>query len=190
MTKHRKWSLHLLPSFPSWSLGTRESDVCVKLRLRESHVVDGMNTQRDKKSPSKDAGRKWPWWEPHVFTAGVLAALVVLMIACGYITRIPFVEHILFALMTIAAIIQVVRRSSTATSVGGNVALSVFFGLASLAYSSKSELLLGIEYSVLSVIWLALAIHAGVIRHRMRKERLARLDRAVDTLRGVFRDDQ
>lgn len=149
-----------------------------------------MNTQRDISSASKDDSRKWPRWGPYVFTAGVLAALIVMMIVFGYVARIPFVEHILFGLMTIAAVVQVVRRSSTASSVGGNVLLSGFLGLAGLAYFSKSELVLGIEYSALSAIWFALAIRAGVIRHRMRKEGLRRLDRARETLRAAVRDDQ
>ena len=166
-----------------------KTNVGVELRLHEQDL-DGVNTQRDENSAAKDVGRKWPRWDPYLFTAGVLTALIVLLIVFGYVTRIPFVEHILFGLMTIAAVVQAIRRSSTLSSVSGDILLSAFFGLAGLAYLSKSELLLGIEYSVLSVIWLSMAAHAGVNRHTLRKEGLARLDRAVETLRGVVQDDQ
>ena len=166
-----------------------KTNVGVELRLHEQDL-DGVNTQRDENSAAKDVGRKWPRWDPYLFTAGVLTTLIVLLIVFGYVTRIPFVEHILFVLMTIAAVVQAVRKSSTLSSVGGNILLSAFFGLAGVAYFSKSELVLGIEYSVLAIIGLSLAVHAGVIRHRLRKEGLVRLDRAVETLRGVVRDDQ
>ncbi len=99
-----------------------------------------MSIHADGNTDEKTPGPKWPWWEPYVFTACVLAAFVVLLMVFGYIARIPFAEHILFALMTIAAVIEAIRRSTTAPSLAGQIFLVVFFGLASFAYFSGNQL--------------------------------------------------
>lgn len=149
-----------------------------------------MNTQTDETPGGKTRGARWPWWEPYVFTAFFLAAVVALLMVFGYIARIPFVEHILFALMTVAAVIEASRRSSTVPSLAGNISLTLFFSVACFAYVSKAELLLGIGYAVLAVIWFCLSINAAVARRRMKRERSAKLDRAVETLRRAVENDK
>ena len=108
----------------------------------------------------------------------------------GYIARIPFAEYVLFALMTIAAVIGAIRKSATVPSMAGGIFLVVFFGLASFSYLSKTQLFSGIGYAVLAAVWLCLSIYAGVARHKLRKETSAKLDRAVETLRRVVQDDK
>ena len=149
-----------------------------------------MNVHPEEDSDARSPGQKWPWWEPYVFTACIAAAFIALLMACGYIGRIPFVEHVLFALMTIAAVIGAIRRPTTALSLAGNIFVSLFFALASLAYLLKAHPLLGIGYAVLAGIWLCLSINAGVTRHRQKREASAKLDRAVETLRRAVHDDE
>jgi len=43
---------------------------------------------------------------------------------------------------------------------------------------------------VLAAVWLCLLIYAGVVRHKLRKEVSAKLDRAVETLRRAVQDDK
>lgn len=134
--------------------------------------------------------RKWPWWEPYVFTAGVLAAFVVVLIAFGFLTRIPYLEPALFVVMTFAAAVNAFRRCSTTSSLAGNLCLTMFFGLASAVYLAKSEFLLGGGYGTLAVIWLCLAVRAGIIHREFQKERSDKLDRAVEILRRATQDNE
>ena len=124
----------------------------------------------------------YPWWEPYVFTAGVLLAFVVVLIAFGHVATIPYIEPILFVLATTAAVIAAFRKSSTSPTVIDKALLVTFFSLASVGYISKAANLLGFGFAGLALVWLCLSIHAVVIRHARRKEQLAKLDRAVETL--------
>ena len=149
-----------------------------------------MNVRSDSEVTEENGRRKWPWWESYVFTAGVLATFVVVLIALGYIAGIPHLEHVFFALMTIATLVRVFRRSSTPPSLAGNILLAAFFGLAGAAYLSKSEFVWGISYAILALTCLFLAVRAGSILRARRKERLAKLDRAVESLRRAVQDDE
>lgn len=149
-----------------------------------------MSAHADDNADKKTLGPNWPWWEPYVFTAFVLAAFVVLLMVFGFIARIPFAEHILFALMTIAAVIEAFRRSTRVPSLGGQVFLVVFFGLASFAYFSKNQFWFGIGYAVLATVWVCLSINAGIARHKLRKAASAKLERAVETLRRAINSDK
>ena len=125
---------------------------------------------------------EYPWWEPYLFTAGVLVAFVMVLIAFGFVARIPHIEAILFVLATIAAVVSAFRASSTNPTVIGKVLFAGFFTLASVAYFSKPERWLGFGFAGMAFVWLCLSIHAGAIQRARRKERLAKLDRAVETL--------
>ena len=149
----------------------------------------GMETSK-KKSGGKEAGRRWPWWEPYVFTAFAAAAFVALLIVLGFVAEIPFAVHILFAVMTLVGLLEAVLKPSKPGSVFGCICAMVFFGLAGMAYVSQAQVLLGIGYSTFAAIWAGLSIKAGITRHRMRREQLARLDRALDSLRGAVQEDQ
>jgi len=133
---------------------------------------------------------EYPWWEPYVFTGGVLVAFVIVLIAFGYVARIPYIEPILFVLATIAAVVAAFRASSTTPTVIGKVLLAGSFTLASVAYFSKAERLLGCGFAGMALVWLCLSIHAGAIQRARRKERLAKLDRAVETLSRALPSEQ
>jgi hypothetical protein len=149
-----------------------------------------MNVRSDSEVTQEHGRRKWPWWEPYAFTAGVLAAFVVVLIAFGYIARVPYFEHVFFVLWAIAVWVGVFRGSSTPPSLVGNICLAAFFGLAGVAYLSKSKYVLGIGYVGLAPICLFLAIRAGTIQRARTKEGLAKLDRAVETLRRAVQNDE
>ena len=149
-----------------------------------------MNVPPEEDSDSQSQDQKWPWWEPYVVTGCIAAAFIAFLMVCGYIGRIPFVEHVLFVLMTIAAVVAAVRRSTTVFSLAGSILLFLFFALASLAYLLEVQLLLGIGYAVLAGVWLCLSINAGVTRHRQKGEGSAKLDRAVETLRRAIQDEE
>ena len=149
-----------------------------------------MNTSKNKESDVTKGGRKWPWWEPYVFTAFAAAAFVALLIVLGFIAEIPFAIHILFAVMTLVGLLEAILKPSKPSSVFGCICATVFFGLAGMAYVSQAQVLLGVGYFTFAVIWASLSIKAGITRHRMRREQLARLDRAVDSLRRAVQDDE
>ncbi|MDG1898036.1 MAG: hypothetical protein P8J37_24300 [Fuerstiella sp.] len=110
--------------------------------------------------------------------------------AFGYVARIPFAEHIMFSLVTIAAIVQALRRSTPSSSLPCNISVIAFFGLASFAYMSTKQLLPGAGYALMSVIWLGLTIYAAMVRHRLEKESSATLARAVNSTRRAMENDE
>ena len=133
--------------------------------------------------------RQPPWWERYVFTACVLGGFAVFLIVCGYIGRIPFAEHALLVLMTIAGVVEAIRTPLKARSVLGHVLLMGFLALASCAYISQGAHLLGAGYSFLAIVWLCLAISVVRMRHRLGKEGSLKLERAVESLRRATQDD-
>ena len=149
-----------------------------------------METSKDKKSDVKAAGRSWPWWEPYVFTAFAAAAFLALLIVLGFAAEIPFAVHILFAVMTLVGLLEAILKPSKPSSVLGCICATVFLGLAGMAYVSQTQVLLGVGYFTFAVIWAGLSIKAGITRYRMHHEQLARLDRAVDSLRRAVQDDE
>ena len=149
-----------------------------------------MNIDDDRESTVTTDGPKWPWWEPYVYTAGVFAAVIVLLMGFGVVARLPFAEHIVFGLMTIAGLVEAVRKSASAPSLAGNISFVVFFGLAGFAYFSMGQRFLGFGYVLLTVIWLYLSANAAVTRHKLAKESSARLGRAVETMRRVVQGSE
>ena len=149
-----------------------------------------MKTSEDNESDVKAAGRSWSWWEPYVFTAFAAAAFLALLIVLGFVAEIPFAVHILFAVMTLVGLLEAILKPSKPGSVFGCICAMVFFGLAGTAYVSQAQVLLGIGYFTFAAIWAGLSIKAGITRYRMRREQLARLDRAVDSLRRAVQDDE
>jgi len=149
-----------------------------------------MNTSKSKESDVTKNGRKWPWWEPYAFTAFAAAAFVALLIVLGFIAEIPFAIHILFAVMTLVGLLEAILKPSNPGSVFGCICAMVFFALAGTAYILQAQVLLGVGYFTFAAIWAGLSIKAGITRHRMRREHLSRMDRAVDTLRRAVRDNE
>jgi len=149
-----------------------------------------MEISKNKESDVKEAGRSWPWWEPYVFTAFAAAAFVAVLMVLGFIAEIPFAVHILFAVMTLVGLLEAILKPAKPGSVFGCICAMVFLGLAGTAYVSQAQVLLGIGYLTFAAIWAGLSIKTGITRHRMRREQLARLDRAVDSLRRAVQDDE
>jgi len=149
-----------------------------------------METSKNKESDVKEAGRSRPWWEPYVFTAFAAAAFVAVLIVLGFIAEIPFAVHILFAVMTLVGLLEAILKPSKPGSMFGCICAMVFFALAGTAYISQAQVLLGVGYFTFAAIWAGLSINAGITRHRMRREQLSRLDRAVDSLRRAVQDDE
>ena len=146
-----------------------------------------MNTPRADNPDRIKCRHNWPWWEPYVFTAGVLAAFVVFFIACGIfgsaLDRFPFGWTIWLALFTAAAVADLLRRSSRSYSLIWPLLLSMFFGAAAIAYRTRPDRWFGVWHGALAILFLCSAVKSGVLQHRMKKEGLARLDRAGETLR-------
>ena len=68
--------------------------------------------------------------------------------------------------------------------------LALFFGVAAFAYHTNLDRWFWIWHAVLAGLFLCVAVKSGIVRHRLRKEQLAHLDQAVDTLRrAVGHDD-
>ena len=121
----------------------------VKIRLHKHEFeLEAMDRASAENPDRNTSGRNWPWWEPYVFTVGVLVAFVAFFIACGifgdFLERIPFGWPVFFGLWTMAAIVESFRKSRTASSLVGNLLLSLFFGLAAVAYATKSDRVLGV----------------------------------------------
>ncbi|MFH1264640.1 MAG: hypothetical protein ABIK89_02875, partial [Planctomycetota bacterium] len=68
----------------------------------------------------------------------------------------------------------------------GNFLLSLFFGLAAIVCVTKPDRSLGVWYGLLAIVWISLAARAGIVRRKLKKERLAELDRTVETVRRAF----
>ncbi|RMG38534.1 MAG: hypothetical protein D6725_06955 [Planctomycetota bacterium] len=160
--------------------------IFIRRRIINNAKLDAMDQSSTENPERKSSGRSWPWWKPYVFTLGMLLAVVVFLIACGifadFLERIPFAWPMFFSLWTLAAIIESFRESRAASSLVGNLLLSLFFGLAALAYSIKPDPTLAVSYGLLAVIWLCLAVKAGTMRRKRQKQQLPKLDRAVETM--------
>ena len=130
------------------------------------------------------------WWEPYLFTAGVLLAIVVAFIVFGYITTIPYVELILFVLATIAAVATAFRSSSTIPTFIDKILVATFFTLASVAYISMAESALALVFAGMALIWLCLSVHAVVIRRARLKEQTAKFGLTVEALSRALSGDQ
>ena len=136
----------------------------------------------------------WPWYEPYMFTGGVLVVFVAFLIACGilgdFLKRIPFGWAIWLGLFTAAGVADFFRKPDRLPSVIWPLLLALFFGVAAFAYHTNVDRWFGIWHAVLAGLFLCVAVKSGIVRHRLRKEQLAHLDQAVETLRrAVGHDD-
>lgn len=139
-------------------------------------------------NPGRNTSRgTTPWWEPYVFTGGVLIAFVAFFIACGILghvlQRIPFAWALWLALFTVAGVIDFFRKPNTTPSATWPLLLSVFFGLAAFAYRTNPDRWFGVWHTLLAILFACLAIKCALTRYRLRKEQLARTDQAVETMR-------
>ena len=128
---------------------------------------------------------EWPWWEPYVFTSFVIVGMIVFMMVCGWIGRIPLMEHVLLGLMTLAALFDFFRKPGELPAVGGKLGSSLFFGFISGLYFSDGQWIPGISYSIMSGIWFVLLILAIIERRKIRLETLRKLDKAIESLRDA-----
>ena len=129
-----------------------------------------------------------------MFTGGVLVAFVGFLIACAifgdFLERIPFGWAVWLGLFTVAGVFDFFRKPDRMPSATWPLLLSLFFGVAAFAYHTNPDRWFGAWHAVLASLFVCLAMKSAIRRHRLRKERLARLDQAVETLRrAVGRDD-
>ncbi len=141
-----------------------------------------------KQPPAKQAGdgkvdgRAWPWWEPYLFTAFALAALLVLAVIFDFIARIPYLQPTLFGVMTITAVVQAFRRPLRPPMIVGELVVTLVLGCVSLGSFVLGDLPTGACCAALSAVWLGVTVRAAMVRHEMKQVRSARLDQAVEDL--------
>ena len=139
----------------------------------------------------------WPWWEPYLFTTGILAMVAAFFIAGGYL--LPVVgryleaydlgDHIFLILTTLTLVLEAVRKSTRAPSLTGFVFCTVFTALVSFSYWSRDETYFGVGFGILTATGIGLSIRAALIRSRLRVEQAEKIQQASETMRRVFRDD-
>jgi len=131
--------------------------------------------------------RGWPWWEPYVFTLGVLLAFIGFIVACGVFG--DFLDHIFLGwplflgLCTIGALIGSFRKAGALASPVWSALMSVWMGMAAVVHVTKAEHPLALWYGLLAAIWCIITTRAVVMRGVTKRERLARMERTVETVR-------
>lgn len=137
------------------------------------------NQKKNAKAP------EWPWWEPYVFTSFVLVGVLVFLMICGVIARIPLMEHILLGLMTLAALFDFFRKKGELPSVAGKLGSTLFFGFIGGLYLNQAQWIPGIGYCGMSLVWFVLFVLSVRERRRIRLETLKKLDQVIDSLRDA-----
>lgn len=131
--------------------------------------------------------KTYPWWEPYAFTAGILGAFILLLIAFGYVAQIPLIRPILLTLATLGAVFRVTRK--TAEPVAWNILATGFFGLLSCSYIAKDEISLAVWSATLAGIWFVITIIAVGKRRRINQDAFAKSARSLERLRHLQVDE-
>tara|TARA_B100000809_G_C15013014_1_gene485636 strand:+ start:111 stop:701 length:591 start_codon:yes stop_codon:yes gene_type:complete len=162
----------------------------------ESHSPERtlMKSDPDKRTTPRPT---WPWWEPYVFTAGILAMVAMFLIVGGYL--LPVVssyleandlgDHIFLILTSLTLVLEAVRKSTRAPSLTGCVFCTVLTALFSLSYWSRDETYFGVGFGLLTATGIGLSVRAALIRTRLRVEQAEKIKQASETMRRVFGDD-
>jgi hypothetical protein len=108
---------------------------------------------------------KYPWWEPYVFTTVVLVGFAVAFIVLGYTASIPYFLPGMFAVSTVGALRDTVRKLPK--SVIDKVLIACFLTLLSVGTVTETKAL-SLGYFGMAMAWFGISIHAGIIQHRKR----------------------
>lgn len=135
---------------------------------------------------NEKAPLKYRWWEPYTFTISLLVGLAIVMAVLGFVAQVPYIQPTLLGVATVLAVIEAWRKPVASPSIVGRLIAAAFFSLASWAYFSGEEALLACAYSIMALIWFCLSIHAYLLRKSQEKDRLAKLDRAIESIGDTF----
>ncbi len=142
------------------------------------------------KPAAEPHARKWPWWQPYLFTSGVLAAFVVLLLFFDFLASIPWAEPILFGLLTLAAVVHAFRKPLRPPSYWSELVLALALGLGCLACLAEQQVLLSVCYGALSLTWLGVALRCATLRRSMLKVRSAERNRALQAFEQQIQQNQ
>ena len=96
-------------------------------------------------------------------------------------SAVSYFEPMMFGVLTALAIVSVLRRKMSNPRVIGKVLMTMFLMIASIAYVSNAERVTGLAFAAMALVWFCLSVHAGITKRLQRQERLAKLDRAVNS---------
>jgi len=131
---------------------------------------------------------RYPWWEPYLYTGAVIIVIGISCFAFSFIARaVSYFEPIMFGVATALVFVSVLRRKTSNPRVIGKVLMTMFFMIASIAYVSNAERVIGLAFAAMALVWFCLSVHAGITKRLQREERLAKLDRAVNSLDRAMR---
>jgi len=142
-------------------------------------------SSEETESSSKDA-ISYHWWEPYSFTASLLVGIAIVMVVLGYIGSFPYVQPALFGIATILSIVSAFRKTVNAPSAIVRFLAASFFALACYAYFTQGEPGLASGFGAMAIAWFGLTIHAIMVNRARKNERLAKLDRAINSIGDVF----
>ena len=108
---------------------------------------------------------KYPWWEPYVFTTAVLLVFAIAFITLGYAASIPYFLPSMFALVTVGALRDAVRKPPKL--VIDKAFTACFLVLMSLGAFVATKFL-SLAYFGLAMAWFGLAIHAAIVQRRKK----------------------
>lgn len=129
---------------------------------------------------------RYHWWEPYSFTASLFVGIAIVMVVLGYIGSFPYVQPALFGMATLLSIVSAFRKTVDTPSAIVRFLAASFFALACYAYFSQGEPGLAGGFGAMAIAWFGLTIHAVLLNRSRRKERLAKLDRAINSIGDVF----
>lgn len=123
------------------------------------------------------------WWEPYVFTSGLFVCGIAAMWLMGQAAQFPLFQPALFVMITVSTIWGAIRQPYVIPTVWSPLLNTFILSSFGLWFLGDNQVLLGVAYLTLAVVWLGLTIHTYGRARRMRRERAEKLQRAVETLR-------
>ena len=131
---------------------------------------------------------RYLWWEPYLYTSTVIFVIGISCFAFNFIaSAVSYFEPIMFGVVTALAFVSVLRRKMSNPRVIGKVLMTMFLMIASIAYVFSAERVIGLAFAAMALVWFCLSVHAGITKRLQRQERLAKLDRAVNSLDRAMR---
>ena len=118
-----------------------------------------------------------------MFTGFVLLGVLWAGIVLGLLTNVPYVEHVFFVLMTVAGAYESLQDRATLPAILMKAGCVIFFAAAACLYYRESRPMFAVEFAALAGVWFAISVQSIAQRHKMRSERLRRLDAVVSSVR-------